>query len=188
MEQQQQYQNQSPMQPMHQPMPSQQVQGGEWQNNLCNCSPCESCVLGTFVPCLLVGKTADRMRDPTMQTSDLLNSDCLIHGALTWFTGCGWIYAMMKRTEIRDRFQIPGSAVGDCCTSYWCPCCAVIQQDNEVKSRLPVAGAAIDNQYQAQPPMGMPSPPAQAAQHHSSKEGGATTPGVGQYQPQQGYQ
>ena len=123
----------------------------------------------------MVGKTADRMRDPTMQTSDLLNSECMIHGLLTWCTGCGWIYAMMKRTEIRDRFQIPGSAMGDCCTSYWCPCCAVIQQDNEVKSRLPVApGVTIDNQYQAQPPMGMPSPPPPAANGAPhTKEGGA---------------
>ncbi|KAK8121714.1 PLAC8 family-domain-containing protein [Apiospora sp. TS-2023a] len=179
----QQYQNQSPMQMGQQPMPSQQVQGGDWQNNLCNCSPCDSCLLATFVPCILVGKTADRMRDPTMQTSDMLNSDCLIHGLLTWFTGCGWIYAMMKRTEIRERFQIPGSGVGDCCASYWCPCCAVIQQDNEVKSRLPVP-AAVNNQYQAQPPMGMPSPPA-ASHQGSGKEGAG---GVGQYQPQQGYQ
>ncbi|KAK6860747.1 hypothetical protein PG995_004383 [Apiospora arundinis] len=136
---QQQYQNQAPMQPTHQPMPSQQIQGGEWKAGLCNCSPCESCLLGSCLPCLLVGKTADRMRDPTMATSDLMNSECMIHGLLTWFTGCGWIYAMMKRTEIRDRFEIPGSAMGDCCTSYWCPCCAVIQQDNEVKARLPVA-------------------------------------------------
>lgn len=123
----------------------------------------------------MIGKTADRMRDPTMATSDLLNSECMIHGLLTWFTGCGWIYAMMKRTEIRDRFGIPGSAFGDCCTSYWCPCCAVIQQDNEVKSRLPVPGAGpIDNQYQAPPPMNdMPSPPPAPHYNNNTKEGGA---------------
>lgn len=123
------------------------------------------------------------MRDPTMQTSDLLNSDCLIHGGLTYCLGLGWIFAMMKRTEIRERFQIPGSGVGDCCVSYWCPCCAVIQQDNEVKSRLPVA--PVNNQYQSQPPMGMASPPAATHDGGAGKEGAG---GVGQYQPQQGYQ
>ncbi|KAK8016974.1 plac8 family [Apiospora rasikravindrae] len=180
---QQQYQNQMPMQATHQPMPSQQVQGGEWQNNLCNCSPCESCLLGFCVPCLLVGKTADRMRDPTMQTADMLNSECLIHGTLTYLLGVGWVYAMLKRTEIRNRFDIPGSTLGDCCASYWCPCCAVIQQDNEVKTRLPVPGGPVDNQYQAQPQMEMAPP--QAAQQYATKEGAG---GVGQYQPQQGSQ
>ncbi|KAK8075713.1 plac8 family [Apiospora hydei] len=174
---QQQYQNQTPMQAEHQPMPSQQLQGGEWQSNLCDCSPCGSCVLGTFVPCLLVGRTADRMRDPTMQTADTLNSDCLIHGILMWTLGAGWVYSMLKRTEIRERFGIPGSGFGDCCTSYWCPCCAVIQQDKEVQARLP-GGGPVDSQYQAQPQMEMAAAPQQAG-----KDGAG---GVGQYQPQQG--
>ncbi|KAI1064688.1 hypothetical protein LB507_000141 [Fusarium sp. FIESC RH6] len=124
------------------------VQNQEWQSNLCNCSPCDSCMLSTFCPCILLGKTADRMRDPTMQTADTCNSDTLIFCAIQCVTGCGWIYSMMKRGEIRERFGIKGSGMNDCCVSYWCLCCALIQQDNEVKARL--SQGPITQGYQAQ--------------------------------------
>ncbi|RYP71320.1 hypothetical protein DL771_004897 [Monosporascus sp. 5C6A] len=132
-------------------------QGGEWQASLCNCSPCSSCLLSCFLPCILVGKTSERMRDPSMQNANLLNSDCLIHGALMCFTGCGWIYAMLKRGEIRERYNIKGSGCNDCCVSFWCQCCAAIQQDNEVIIRQRKA-APIQQGYQSQPGMGMPGP------------------------------
>jgi hypothetical protein len=97
-----------------------------------------------------------------MQSAEDLNNVCLIHGALCAFTGFHWVYTMLKRTEIRERFGIPGSSFGDCCTSYWCHCCAVIQQDNEVKSRLHHTGP-VQQQYQQQPNMMMmpqsPPPP-----------------------------
>ncbi|RSM18875.1 hypothetical protein BHE90_004338 [Fusarium euwallaceae] len=159
------------------------VQNQEWQSNLCNCSPCDSCLLGTFCPCILLGKTADRMRDPTMQTADTCNSDCLIFTAINCVTGCGWIYSMMKRGEIRDRFGIQGSGMGDCCVSYWCLCCALIQQDNEVKARL--SQGPITQGYQAQKEgMHMPtSPPAEQQQQYQ-----AVPPQPGYQSPPQGYQ
>ncbi|KAI8691533.1 hypothetical protein LRP88_08790 [Fusarium phalaenopsidis] len=152
------------------------VQNQEWQSNLCNCSPCDSCLLGTFCPCILLGKTADRMRDPTMQTADTCNSDCLIFCAINCVTGCGWIYSMMKRGEIRERFGIQGSGMGDCCVSYWCLCCALIQQDNEVKARL--SQGPITQGYQAQKEgMHMPtSPPAQQQQQYQAPPQGYQSP------------
>ncbi|KAI1099377.1 PLAC8-domain-containing protein [Jackrogersella minutella] len=119
-------------------------QGGPWQAGICDCAP-------------LIGQTSERIRDPSMQSADMMNSDCMIYGLITCFTGCGWIYALMKRAEIRERYKIEGSGTSDCCVSYWCPCCALIQQDNEVKGRQrnvqPVAQG-----YQSQPAMQMPMP------------------------------
>ncbi|KAI1460410.1 PLAC8-domain-containing protein [Annulohypoxylon moriforme] len=132
-------------------------QGGEWQASLCDCSPCTSCLLATCLPCILLGQTSERIRDPSMQSADMMNSDCMIHGLITCFTGCGWIYALMKRGEIRERYQIEGSGFNDCCVSYWCPCCALIQQDNEVKVRQR-NGQPIAQGYQSQPTMQMPAP------------------------------
>ncbi|KAM0287040.1 hypothetical protein ACHAQH_000725 [Verticillium albo-atrum] len=122
------------------------VREQKWQNNLCNCSPCGSCLLGTFLPCMLLGKTSERMRDATLRTYEAFNTDCLLMCGITYFTGCGWIYAMIKRGEIRERFNIKGSGCGDCCTTYWCPCCALIQQDKEVQQRL--ASGPIVEGYQ----------------------------------------
>ncbi|KAL2428143.1 hypothetical protein ABEF91_007334 [Exophiala dermatitidis] len=134
--------------PMTQPM-GQPVTGGDWENGLCECS-CGSCIIGTCVPCLLVGRTSERLRDPSMRDPESINGDCMIHGFLSVFTGLAWIFTMMKRTEIREQFGIPGSSFGDCCTAYWCPCCAVIQQDNEVKFRLKPVADMTQQPYQPQ--------------------------------------
>lgn len=39
---------------------------------------------------LVVGRTSDRMRDPSMQTHETFNSECMIMCAITYF-GCGWM-------------------------------------------------------------------------------------------------
>ena len=49
---------------------------------------------------------------------------------------------MLKRGEIRERYQIEGSTCGDCCAYFWCHCCILIQQDNEVKRRQASGAAA----------------------------------------------
>ncbi|KXH38763.1 PLAC8 family protein [Colletotrichum nymphaeae SA-01] len=172
-QQQQYYEQQQPQQQQlqHQPHPQHQqtmqqeyvqganVQTQEWQSSLMDCGPCDTCIVGTCLPCLLLGKTSERMRDPTMQTYEAINTDCLLMCGITWFTGCGWIYAMMKRGEIRERFGIKGSGGSDCCVSYWCGCCALIQQDKEVQARL--STGPIVQGYQPQKE-GMHMPPQQA--------------------------
>ena len=42
---------------------------------------------------------------------------------------------MTKRKQIREAYGIEGSGTGDCCTFFWCLCCTLVQQENEVKSR-----------------------------------------------------
>lgn len=65
---------------------------------------------------------------------------------------------MIKRREIREKYGIEGSGTGDCCSSYWCLCCALIQQDNEVKLRSAGQGP-ITQGYQSQKEgMHMPAP------------------------------
>lgn len=64
----------------------------------------------------------------------------------------------MKRGEIRERFGIEGSGCGDFCVSMCCPCCALIQQDNEVKGRQARQGVntqgyqAVTQSMQVPPP------------------------------------
>ncbi|KAI1155204.1 PLAC8 family-domain-containing protein [Nemania diffusa] len=133
----------------------------EWQTGICSCGPCTSCLLAWCLPCILLGQTSERIRDPSMQSADMLNSDCLIYGAITSFTGCGWIYAMVKRGEIRERYGIKGNGCDDCCVSFWCTCSALIQQDNEVKIRQ----KSQPNMQGYQVQHGMQMPPPQPAYH-----------------------
>ena len=39
----------------------------------------------------VVGKTSERMRDPSMQTYEAFNSDCMLMCGITYLTGCGWM-------------------------------------------------------------------------------------------------
>lgn len=51
-----------------------------------------------------------------------------ISGALGFFGTIFSTYFICRaRQRIRARDRIPGSASNDCCASYWCPCCSVIQ-------------------------------------------------------------
>ncbi|ODA80536.1 hypothetical protein RJ55_03495 [Drechmeria coniospora] len=111
------------------------------------------------------------MKDPTMETSEAINGECLVFGAIHCFTGCGWIYNLLQRSEIREKYGIQGSGLGDCCTSYWCLCCALIQQDNEVKRRAIPAGP-ITQGYQSQKEgMQMPAPAYVQPPQHDMEQG-----------------
>ena len=72
-------------------------------------------------------------------------------------------YTMLKRGEIRERLGIEGSSLSDCCTTFWCNCCALIPQDNEVKARLVPAAAPVNTGSPQTPGMQLPGapPPAQ---------------------------
>lgn len=46
-------------------------------------------------------------------------------------------YMWRARAAIRKRYNVPGSCCCDCCTIYWCSCCAVAQMATHVKSYVP---------------------------------------------------
>ena len=59
----------------------------------------------------------------------------------------------MKRKQIRETYGIKGSGMSDCCMSYWCGCCAVMQHEKEVMRRT----GAVTEAYKA--PGGMEAKP-----------------------------
>lgn len=62
---------------------------------------------------------------------------------------------MMKRGELRQRYNLEGSGTGDCCGSYWCACCALMQEEKEVTARLmDNMGAPSQQGYQKNETMG----------------------------------
>ena len=89
-----------------------------------------------------------------MQTASTCNSDCCVSFMLTCFLGCGCLcvtpplafidlkltcvgdrWTMKQRGQVREKYGIEGSGCGDCCTAFWCPCCAMVQNDKEVRTR-----------------------------------------------------
>jgi len=59
---------------------------------------------------------------------------------------------MIKRGEMRERFGIEGSCLGDCVRSYCCPCCGLVQEEKEAQLRINAAAQAY------QPPQEMTYP------------------------------
>lgn len=42
---------------------------------------------------------------------------------------------MLQRKQVRDKYRIEGGGCGDCCVSFLCPCCGLLQQANEIEER-----------------------------------------------------
>jgi len=91
---------------------------------------------------------------------------------------------MKQREEIRNRYAIKGSSCGDCCATYWCLSCTMMQQDNEVKRREASRLATNTNTQGYQAPAGMMVPQQQQPQQVQYQQ--QQHPGQIQYQaPQQ---
>lgn len=126
----------------------------DWESGLCDCcSPMGTCCWGFWLPCCLFGKTQSRLADPALKEHSYLNGNCCLY-YLTAQVGFHWVLLMIRRGEIRNRFGIEGSGCGDCCTSYWCPCCVMIQHEKEVE----VQSERVQTGYQAPAGMEYPTP------------------------------
>ena len=79
-----------------------------------------------------------------MDTYLLLSSLAAAAGFST--TVVGTVVLCTVRGRIRARDQIPGDAVSDCCTSYWCGFCAMVQmlrQENAYVGYRPCTVTAV---------------------------------------------
>ncbi|KJK79692.1 hypothetical protein H634G_05284 [Metarhizium anisopliae BRIP 53293] len=104
----------------------------QWQFGLFDCcGDMKACLLGCCLPCVLHGKTMQRMHDPSLQSHELLNHECMVWCCMPRT----WLYNTATRTRIREKYGIEGDASSDFKTSYFCTCCALIQQDREVALR-----------------------------------------------------
>ncbi|GFF52708.1 PLAC8 family protein [Aspergillus udagawae] len=62
--------------------------------------------------------------------------DCCSPGSLFLALGyCHWIIQTIRRSEMRQKHGIEGSCPGDCCVTFWCGCCALIQEEKEMELR-----------------------------------------------------
>ncbi|KAI9761856.1 MAG: hypothetical protein M4579_000796 [Chaenotheca gracillima] len=122
----------------------------DWHESFWDCcSPSSTCCMGYWCPCVLFGRTYDRLEDPTLANHSAFNMNCL-GCCVIGSCGFGWVLQMMKRGDLRRKYNLDGSGLGDCIRPYCCPCCTIIQEEKEVVWRTKGAGANIPPQgYQA---------------------------------------
>jgi len=106
--------------------------GRTWISSLlCGClsspSNCWTCMKGCCCPCYLAGETEEML--PMLSENSSKWRAC-------WKYCCCWIcVAPLKRYRLRRLFDIRGFCCFDCCASYLCPCCSVIQERSELLRR-----------------------------------------------------
>ncbi|KAL4965538.1 DUF614 domain protein [Aspergillus stella-maris] len=151
--------------------PNQQIKGGGWSYDLCDCSSSiGTCCLGFICPCILYGRTQHRLsmrsrkEDPTnMLGYETCNGSCTAMGLLC---GCQWLLATIQHTRTRKAYDIPGSIASDCVRATCCTCCTLIQDEKEIRKReeeraiaVRAAGATLVSPYLAPMPMSYGPPP-----------------------------
>ena len=70
--------------------------------------------------------------------------------------GGSCILQFINRGAVRQKYGIAGSTFGDFCTSCWCPCCQLVQEDKE--SIVRVSGMNPNTKQPYQRPGGMTYP------------------------------
>jgi Cys-rich protein (TIGR01571 family) len=114
------------------PMP--QFKKGSFQHGLCSCcSVCSTCCLGCWCPCILFGRTRQRMLNPEMpkEAQSCCNGDCMGYAVVAAFCpGFTFIFGWMNRRDIRAKYDIDGNVCCDCLTHYCCDCCVCLYLAN----------------------------------------------------------
>jgi Cys-rich protein (TIGR01571 family) len=114
--------------------------GREWSHGLCGCmSACGTCLCATCFPCVIYGKNKHRYDHLNFQGvphpehgGSCCSGSCIGHGLLT-ICGFGFVLQMMNRGNVRNRYNIKGGGCGDCCTSFWCAPCQLVQESREIE-------------------------------------------------------
>lgn len=117
---------------------------GDWKTGILDCCAapggCETCLLGCCCPWALMGQNTDRL-PPGHYCA---NGSCLF-GGFTYLGCClmpcigGPLWAVIHhcrvRSSLRRTYGLPPEPCPDCCVVCLCPCCAVIQEHNELDIR-----------------------------------------------------
>ncbi|EME50183.1 hypothetical protein DOTSEDRAFT_165215 [Dothistroma septosporum NZE10] len=118
-----------------------------WRNGLfsgvCGGS-CGVCMAAWCCSPCLYGRTTQRLkRFPDDNTEEFSNctGDCWLFCCIGQ-VGFAWILAMMRRGEIRNRFNIEGGSFEDCLLACCCTPCEMSQAETELKDRAITAKAA----------------------------------------------
>ncbi|KAH8846535.1 hypothetical protein MCOR27_005897 [Pyricularia oryzae] len=123
------------------------------------------CLQGCLIPCVVFGKTHHRTRkNARMEGYQPVNTTCLLLCGLGC-VGLSWIPMSMQRADIRRKYGLRGSCLGDIALACCCGCCAILQEERESAHREPLDDthtttvAGDKTQYNSQPGMNYPTPP-----------------------------
>jgi len=119
----------------------------EWKYGMCCpcCIPCADCGLccDTFwCSCCQLSRQWAAIKDGRSDDPNwnVCCTICCLGLFISFCTGAGggivtWVVGWHLRNELRENATIEGNVFGDCCATFCCLCCTMIQQHRELKAR-----------------------------------------------------
>ncbi|KAF2178519.1 PLAC8-domain-containing protein [Zopfia rhizophila CBS 207.26] len=119
-----------------------------WKHSLFECfSPPSLCLVTCCLPCVTFGKTHHRTRkNGNMEGYEPINTSCLLFYLSSCF-GVHWALQAMQMQDIRERYNLEGSCVGDIFKACCCGCCALIQAEKESEEHEKGMKGVVNEQY-----------------------------------------
>lgn len=118
---------------------TQPMQARPYETGLCDCwGDCKVCLCASFCSPCLFGRTQAvlKRKGSEFPEDEYFNGACCGYYCLTYLTGIGGlIWQALRRTEIREKYNLEGSACGDWAVSCCCCPCGLAQDDMEVRRR-----------------------------------------------------
>ncbi|KAI0053145.1 PLAC8-domain-containing protein [Auriscalpium vulgare] len=113
----------------------------DWSHGLCSCfEDCGTCCLACWCPCVVYGKNKQRIDylerrgTPRPDGGATFSADCTMHALAGCLGGWGWVLQIGSRGEVRTRYNIRGTVFEDCCISFWCNGCDLVQEHREIQA------------------------------------------------------
>ncbi|XP_065660450.1 uncharacterized protein LOC124817686 [Hydra vulgaris] len=95
----------------------------DFSNNICGCcNDLSTCLITYFLPCVTAGKNAQ-----------FVGESCILYGLLS-LTCINFYTDATTREKIRKKYGIEGSFLKDMACHCCCPCCALIQESQEIQA------------------------------------------------------
>ena len=94
-----------------------------WQSNICDCcvNP-GNCLKAFLCPCCAFGNIVNHVK----QEKNCCQALCCC------LCPCSVFIRAPYRKQLRVKHNLPAKPCNDCCTSFWCPCCALAQELQEI--------------------------------------------------------
>ncbi|DBA02730.1 TPA: hypothetical protein N0F65_010658 [Lagenidium giganteum] len=95
-----------------------------------------NCCMATCLPCVSMAQISSRMGIATYSQALMFFVSLL--STIAWIaTLVSAIAIWYVRFKIRQRFDIPGNCLCDCCATFLCSCCVIAQMATHIKSYKP---------------------------------------------------
>eukprot|EP00898_Chlorokybus_atmophyticus_P005664 jgi/Chlat1/6099/Chrsp40S05675 len=142
-----------------------QLKLNQWQSELTDCCANPGgfglCCYACWCTSCLYGQNVELQGKPDAICGGSCFGACLLHfvlggmfstaGAIFGIPVCppfSWIVQMVTRNQIRTRYSLPQTPCHDCLVSCFCACCALAQENRELRRRkdaaLVVTGVAVN--------------------------------------------